>query len=83
MSKPLSPLQQAALAGLKDGERRSAFDLKAKLGTLESLATRGLVTAKRGLGSMAFPHTSIGWRITNEGLRVARSLEAQKLKENT
>jgi hypothetical protein len=35
--------------------------------TLEALERRGFVVAKRGLESIAFLHTSIGWRITPEG----------------
>ncbi len=71
MSKrPLSPKQREALKRLADGQRRSAYALSASLGTLGSLEKRGLVTAKRGLGSMFCPASNIEWRITNDGLRV-------------
>jgi hypothetical protein len=40
------------------------------LGTLNSLERRGLVSARHELGSMAYPHVSIKWRLTDAG-RVA------------
>jgi hypothetical protein len=66
MAHTLTVVQSSALSKLADGES-SAYRLRAGLGTLRSLEKRGLVVSRGGLGSMAFPHTSIQWRITEAG----------------
>lgn len=63
----ISPRQREALAKLADATQATAYDLRIGMNTLEALEGRGLLTARRGLGSMAFPHTSIQWRITPAG----------------
>lgn len=69
MSKPLSSKMADVLSRLRDGKPQSSYDLRATLTTMRALEGRGLVTSKHGLGSMAFPQSSIMWRITNAGLR--------------
>lgn len=62
----LTNRQAEALIKLRDhGPRRAYPGLH--LGTLNSLANHGYVVESYGLGSMAFPHTSITWRITPAG----------------
>jgi hypothetical protein len=56
----LSPRQLHALKVLEQhGSERSAYP-GLSLATLHSLAKRGLVDSRAGLGSMAFPTT--GWK---------------------
>lgn len=63
----LSPLQLSTLIAIALApEGRGAYP-KLKLNTLESLERRGLVQAKRGVGSISMPHTSIRWYITKSG----------------
>jgi len=64
----LSSKQRQHLVALCNGERSAYPGLH--LGTLNSLETKGLVRAKRGLGSIAMPHTSIKWCITDAGRAV-------------
>ena len=61
----LSSKQRQHLIVIRDGERSAYPDMH--MGTLNSLENRGLVRSKRGLGSIAMPHTSIKWRITDAG----------------
>lgn len=63
----LTARQIHALAMLKDQGPRSAYP-GLHIGTLNALSLRKLVDAKYGIGSMAFPHTSIVWSITDAGL---------------
>lgn len=48
------------------GEERSAYP-GLHMGVLNSLSHKGLVAARRGLGSMAMPANAIKWRITDAG----------------
>lgn len=61
----LTETQRKHLEALKDGPRGSYPGLH--MGVLNSLALKGLVKAAHGLGSIAMPHTSIKWRLTDEG----------------
>lgn len=63
--KKLSKHQLDHLRALIPGERGSYPGLN--LGILNSLALKGLVSAKYGLGSIAMPHTTIMWRLTPKG----------------
>jgi uncharacterized protein YjhX (UPF0386 family) len=59
--KSLSKAQQRALNKLTD-KGQCAYELKERISTLEALVKRGYVIVERGLGSMAFPRTSILFR---------------------
>ncbi|MCK5020170.1 MAG: hypothetical protein KAS32_24240 [Candidatus Peribacteraceae bacterium] len=59
----LSKTQQEVLSKLSKTEWKSAYDLRCGLNTLQSLATKGLVKSKSGLGSMAFPRTNIKFKL--------------------
>lgn len=72
----LTNRQAEALIKLRDQGERSAYP-GIHLGTLNSLSLRGLVTAKRQVGSIAMPHTSILWRLTDAG----RALINQEQKD--
>jgi len=72
MSK-LTNRQSETLIKLRDHGPRSAYP-GLHMGTLNSLAARGLVVESYGLGSMAMPHTSITWRITDAGRAALASL---------
>lgn len=61
----LSENQRKHLLALKSGPRGSYPGLH--MGVLNSLALKGLVEAKHGLGSIAMPHTSIKWKLTAAG----------------
>lgn len=61
----LTDKQRQHLLALAAGERGAYPGLH--VGVLSSLERKGMVVAKRGLGSIAFPHTSIRWRITDAG----------------
>lgn len=63
----LSPKQMEAVTKLSTVPKESAYGLRVSLGTLNSLEARGLVKAQHGVGSIAFPHTSIMWRLTDAG----------------
>ena len=65
----LSNIQLNYLKALKAQGERSAYP-GMKLNVLQALEQKGLVKAYRGLGSMAMPHNSIKWSITNEGIRI-------------
>lgn len=78
MREKLSKHQRDALVALKRYGEITAYGAGFRLDTLGSLENRGLASASRGLGSMAFPHTSIKWRITPDGraaLNKARDAE--------
>ena len=62
----LSPNQIRTMAALSEKPWRGAFP-GLSLGTLNSLEKRGLVRSAHGIGSMAFPHTSIKWTLTDAG----------------
>lgn len=66
MGKGLSNRQAEALIKLRDHGPRTAYP-GISLGTLNSLSLRKLVSGTYGLGSMAMPHTSIKWSITELG----------------
>lgn len=63
----LSSKQRQTLIVLRDGERERCAYPGLHMGTLASLEAKGLVVSKRGLGSIAMPHTAIKWRITDSG----------------
>ena len=65
MSALSNAMFEHLLALAKEVERPSYPGLS--LGTLNALERRGYVASKRGTGSIAFPHTSIQWRITESG----------------
>jgi hypothetical protein len=52
---------------LAAAQKESAYGLRVSMGTLNALEARGLVRSVRGVGSIAFPHTSIMWRLTDAG----------------
>lgn len=56
------------------GEERGSYP-GLHMGVLNSLSLKGLVKARYGLGSIAMPHTSIKWRITDAG-RAALSAQS-------
>ncbi len=62
----LTKRQKMALARLSDSAS-CAYTIPAGLNTLEALERRGLVSARRGVGSISMPHTAIIWRITDAG----------------
>lgn len=71
--KGISPSMLKALEKLEKlerGDTASSYGLKTSLGTLDALETRKLVKGRRGRGCVAFPHTSIGWSITEEGRKM-------------
>jgi hypothetical protein len=67
----LNPFQRKALTKLAplngDIQWRDAYSLKQSLATMRSLEKKGYVESRHGLGSMAFPRSSIEWRITQAG----------------
>lgn len=63
----LTERQRDALERLQAAGGVSSYDLRASLATLNALERRSLVSARRGLGSMAMPHTSTKWMITTAG----------------
>lgn len=67
MAEKLSEAQRRALAKMEEGGAWSSYEARAGLGTMNSLARRGYATKSQGLGSMAFPRTSIKFRITDAG----------------
>jgi len=71
----LSSNQTSAMMALRAGPRGSYPGLK--LGTLNSLALKGLVKATYGLGSMAMPHTSIKWSLTKNGKEIIDGIAAE------
>ncbi len=56
------------------GEERGAYP-GLHMGVLASLERKKMVAARRGLGSIAMPHTSIKWRITDAGRKALASQE--------
>lgn len=64
----LTKLQIMHLLALAPGERSSYPGLN--LGVLNSLERKGLVSAKRGLGSVFMPRNAIKWCITPEGSKL-------------
>jgi hypothetical protein len=71
MSGKLTNRQCEALIKLRDHGPQSAYP-GLYLGTLNALSLKGLVAAKHRLGSMAMPHTSIEWSITDAGREALR-----------
>jgi hypothetical protein len=75
--KPLSGKQRQHLMVLAGGERCAYPGLH--MGTLEAMERRGLVQARRGLGSIAMPHTAIKWWLTPAGrAALAQALATEK-----
>lgn len=60
-SKRLTPAQLAVFRQLLIGERKSAYDLRTSLNTLESLRRMGYLKKIGGLGAVYTPHTAIEW----------------------
>jgi hypothetical protein len=75
--KPLTPAMITALKALHEEQCRSAYP-GLSLGTLNALAARGLVAARHPVGSMAFPHTSIVWSMTEKGYAALSDWEASQ-----
>lgn len=69
----LTKAQWRALNWFADGHHRSAYNARSRMDTLEALYRRGLLSRRGGLGSMAFPHTSIEWAITPAGRQALAS----------
>lgn len=63
----LSALQIAALEKLAQEGGRGSYRLGCTLGTLNSLALKGLARASRDLGAIFSPHIAIKWYITDAG----------------
>lgn len=63
----LTKAQHEALVSVLKNPGEGSYGLRTGMRTLEALESRKLVSAKRGLGSMAFPQTSIKWHITDAG----------------
>ena len=59
--------QRNALASLSLYVEQNAYGLRVGLNTLSALERRGLVKSRHELGSIAFPHNNIIWRITDAG----------------
>lgn len=55
----LTSAQMAVLNKMEVGIGYSAYSLQCSLSTLNALVRRNLVSSHYGLGSMAFPRTSI------------------------
>ncbi len=73
--KLTSRMEQAILQLLKASKPLSAYEIGgASLATMRALEERGMVGARHELGSMAFPHTSIKWRLTESGKREAERI---------
>jgi DNA-binding IscR family transcriptional regulator len=70
----ISEKQHEALDKLLRITEMSSYELRVGMNTLNSLEAKGLIKSRRGVGSMAFPHTSIKWSITNAGRAVLGSL---------
>lgn len=66
MVTSVSKKQWECLDSISAGERSAYPGLS--MATLGALERKGLVHAKRGLGSMAFPHTAIKWSLTTAGV---------------
>ena len=64
----MAKLTEAMLRHLSalDAGKRSAYP-RLSLGTLNALEKRRLVVSHSVLGSIAFPHTSIMWELTEAG----------------
>lgn len=68
-ARPLSDRMRMALHKfIVVSNTLTAYSANESLGTLDALQRRGFLRAQRGLGSMAFPHTSIRYTITKAGL---------------
>jgi hypothetical protein len=67
MAEKMSKAQRSALEDMSRAESITAYGAGYRLDTLSSLENRKLARAERGVGSMAFPHTTIRWRITDLG----------------
>lgn len=69
----LSEAQEHALMALDaaNGLWLDAYTLNLKLNVLNALVRKDMAEKKVGAGSMAFPHTSIDFRITAKGREYA------------
>lgn len=67
MAEKLTKAMASALRKIEPHRLISSYSAGVRMDTLEALERRGLVEAQRGLGSIAFPHTSTGWRLTPAG----------------
>lgn len=75
----LSEAQRRALEKLAGRTRpASGYGLYERLNVLDALERRGLAYAERGLGSVAFPNTSILWSITRAGRAALSSSDAKR-----
>lgn len=64
----INSLQKSVLLRLRKTGPCSAYQLRARLGTLNALGLKKLVSADRSRpGSFAMPSTSIVWTITDDG----------------
>lgn len=74
----LSPAQKKALEKVASRSGGSAYSLGLTLGTLNSLALKGLVSANRsGLGCLFSPRVGIAWYITDAGRDAHRTYAEQ------
>lgn len=62
----LTPSQEKALKKFESGKEYSAYDLQTSLATLNALVTKGYLSSKHGLGAMAFPASSIMFKLKKE-----------------
>lgn len=69
----LTDKQKQHMQALAGGARAAYPGLH--LGVLNSLSLKGLVEARHQLGSMAMPHTSTLWRLTEQGRAKLRALD--------
>jgi hypothetical protein len=70
----LSNVQKEALRVLARKGQGNSYKLGLRLDTLRSLVSRGFATSRAELGAMAFPHTSIQFKITKAGEEEAAKL---------
>jgi hypothetical protein len=73
----LTNRQAEALIKLRDHGPRCAYP-GLHIGTLNALSLRKLVSAQHNVGSIAMPHTSIVWSITDAGRLALQQAEEGK-----